>query len=109
MGYIKGRFCSLRGLRQQIDTAQDHQRAIAWIKACIVLHTLVFFIEHGNEDPEFVEHLVERGNRHAGPDDSGNIDEIEAEAARETKGQRKREELKEYILECVSHSDEEIL
>ncbi|KJA13254.1 hypothetical protein HYPSUDRAFT_115878, partial [Hypholoma sublateritium FD-334 SS-4] len=45
MGYIKGWFCSLQGLRQQIDTAQDHQCAIAWIKTCIVLHTLVFFIE----------------------------------------------------------------
>jgi hypothetical protein len=68
MGYIKGRFCSLRGLRQQIDTAQDHQRAIAWIKACIVLHTLIFHIEHGEEDPDYVERLIQRGNREHGPE-----------------------------------------
>ncbi|KJA13569.1 hypothetical protein HYPSUDRAFT_119452, partial [Hypholoma sublateritium FD-334 SS-4] len=45
MGYFKGRFCSMRGLRQQIDDARDHERAVAWIKACIVIHTLIFFIE----------------------------------------------------------------
>ncbi|KAF8151555.1 hypothetical protein B0H34DRAFT_616153, partial [Crassisporium funariophilum] len=45
MGYIKGRVCSLRGLRQQIDDVVDHVRAVAWIKACIVLHTLVFIIK----------------------------------------------------------------
>ena len=109
MGYIKGRFCSLRGLRQQIDTAQDHQRAITWIKACIILHTLIFFIENGNEDPEFVEHLVVRGNRHANPSDVGNVDEFEAEAVRETRSQRKREELKDYILECVGYGEDEIV
>ncbi len=109
MGYIKGRFCSLRGLRQQIDSPQDHQRAIAWIKACIVLHTLIFFIEHGHEDLDYIERLVERGNRRTGEDSSLVTDEIEAEAVRETRGQRKREELKAHILECVDESDEEII
>ncbi|KAJ7616875.1 hypothetical protein B0H17DRAFT_876951, partial [Mycena rosella] len=41
MGYIKGRFCSLRGLRQQIDDSVDHERALAWVKTCVVIHTLV--------------------------------------------------------------------
>ncbi|KAJ7748991.1 hypothetical protein B0H16DRAFT_1223401, partial [Mycena metata] len=41
MGYIKGRFASLRGLRQQIDDSNDHECALAWVKVCIIIHTLV--------------------------------------------------------------------
>jgi hypothetical protein len=58
MGYIKGRFASLRGLRQQIDDGTDHERALAWIKACIIIHTLIAIIEAGNEDLEFLEELL---------------------------------------------------
>jgi hypothetical protein len=61
MGYIKGRFPSLRELRQQIDNAIDHERALAWVKACIVIHTLIGMIERGREDPNFQEELVEAG------------------------------------------------
>lgn len=60
MGYIKGRFCSLRGLWQQINNAKDHEHAIIWIKACIILHTLVFIIENGDEDPSFIEDLIKK-------------------------------------------------
>ncbi|KAK7022516.1 hypothetical protein R3P38DRAFT_2474392, partial [Favolaschia claudopus] len=63
MGYLKGRFCSLRGLRQQIDNSIDHERALAWVKACLVIHTLISFIESGEEDWEFVDELVQEGNR----------------------------------------------
>ena len=61
MGYLKGCFCSLRRLRQQIDDAVDHARAVAWIKTCLVLHTLIFEIENGNEDPDYVQELVDKG------------------------------------------------
>ena len=81
MGYIKGRFCSLRGLRQQIDDAVDHERAIAWIKACIVIHTLIFRIEHGQEDPLFVQELVQAGSD---PSLYNIDDDLAAEAVRET-------------------------
>jgi hypothetical protein len=92
MGYFKGRFCSLRGLRQQIDDARDHERAVAWIKACIVIHTLIFFIEHGHEDWDYVAELVEEGTDPV-VDVVGQTD-LESEVVRETRGQRKREELK---------------
>lgn len=96
MGYIKGRFCSLRGLRQQIDDAVDHTRAIAWIKACIVIHTLVFLIENGQEDPEYLQELVELG-REEEPY-MFNISDIEAEAVRETRGQQMRTYLKQKLF-----------
>ena len=64
MGYIKGRFSSLRGLRQQIGDVLDHKRALAWVKTCIIIHTLVSFVEEGDEDNEFMEELV-RGSSHS--------------------------------------------
>jgi hypothetical protein len=63
MGYIKGRFPSLPDLQQQIDNAIDHECALAWVKAYIVIHTLIGMIEHGREDPDFQEELVEAGLR----------------------------------------------
>ncbi|KAF8577493.1 hypothetical protein K439DRAFT_1282785, partial [Ramaria rubella] len=41
VGYLKGRFSSLNGLRQQIDDEVDHHQALEWIHACIVIHTLI--------------------------------------------------------------------
>lgn len=81
MGYFKGRFCSMRGLRQQIDSAVDHKRAVAWIKTCIVIHTLVFDIENGAEDPEFVEELIHDGSEVVM---GGGGNEVAEESARET-------------------------
>ena len=99
MGYFKGRFCSMRGLRQQIDDARDHERAVAWIKACIVIHTLIFFIEHGHKDWEYIAELVEEGTDTV-PDGVGHSD-LESEVVRETKGQRKREVLKNELFEYL--------
>jgi len=104
MGYIKGRFCSLRGLRQQIDDAVDHERAIAWIKACIVIHTLIFRIERGQEDPLFVQELVEAGSDNP----LYNLDdELAAEVIRETRGQRMREKLKKDLFDYLE--DDELM
>jgi len=86
MGYIKGRFCSLRGLRQQIDNALDHERAVAWIKACIVIHMLIFLIEHGEKDPQFVLELIQEGGVDLQQPAEAE-DELATEVARETQGQ----------------------
>jgi hypothetical protein len=61
MGYLKGRFCCLRGLRQQIDDSRDHERALVWVKCCIIIHTLTSIIEEGNKDKDFVAQLVREG------------------------------------------------
>lgn len=91
MGYFKGRFCSLRGLHQQINDAVDHERALAWVKACIVIHTLMHLIENGEEDPEFVDELVQEGLMEPGV-------AISQKAAR---GQKKRAQLKAYLLSTL--------
>lgn len=95
MGYIKGHFCSLRGLRQQIDDSVNHEQALAWVKACIVIHTLILLIEKGGEDPQFVDELVEEGHDHTVPSEWVEIDQ---EVQRETRGQRRCIVLKEQLF-----------
>lgn len=41
IGMLKGRFQSLRGLRISIRTAEDHQRCVHWVLACVFLHNLL--------------------------------------------------------------------
>ncbi|KDQ49003.1 hypothetical protein JAAARDRAFT_102470, partial [Jaapia argillacea MUCL 33604] len=41
VGYLKGRFSSLKGLRQQIKDETDHLRAVEWVRTCIVIHSLI--------------------------------------------------------------------
>ena len=50
VGFLKGRFGSLRGLRIRIQDSDTHLAAVSWIQACIILHTLIFWIENGNEN-----------------------------------------------------------
>ena len=101
MGYLKGRFSSLRGLRQQIDDATDHKRALAWVKTCIIIHTLISFIEEGDQDDEFMAELVREGTDAPG-DVIGQADwEQSSETQRETQGQNKRTELKRMLFESL--------
>jgi hypothetical protein len=98
MGYLKGRFSSLRGLRQQIDDTRDHKRALAWVKTCIVIHTLVSFVEEGDEDGEFMAELVQEGTEAPGDVTIGQVDGA-SDTQRESQGQRKRTELKTMLFE----------
>jgi hypothetical protein len=105
MGYIKGRFCSLRGLRQQIDNSRDHEHALVWVKTCIIIHTLVSIIEEGNEDEDFTAQLVQEGTDHvdvsgARLEDGGSG---RSDAQRETWGQRKRTQLKQLLFNSLEY------
>ena len=50
VGFLKGRFASLRRFQIQILDADSHMTALSWIRACIILHTFIFWIEKGHED-----------------------------------------------------------
>ena len=102
MGYLKGWFSSLWGLHQQIDDATDHKRALAWVKTCIVIHTLICFVEEGDEDDEFLDELVREGTDVPGhPGDViellGQANGEPSDAQRERRGQEKRTELKRML------------
>jgi hypothetical protein len=50
MGFLKGRWSSLRGLRVKMNNEKGLQLASLWITACIHLHT--FAMDH--EDKQFI-------------------------------------------------------
>jgi hypothetical protein len=106
VGYVKGRFRSLSGLRQQIDDSIDHERALAWVKACLVIHTLVGFIELGDEDWEFMDELLQEGLQNAAP--AGQVESDASVGRRNTRGQQKRAELKAKLFTSGMAEDREL-
>lgn len=53
IGFLKGRFQSLKSLRLQIKDEKTHKFATYWIVACIALHTFVMKCEQeGSEDAD---------------------------------------------------------
>lgn len=100
MGYLKGRFQSLKGLRQQIKNEIDHLHAVEWIHACIIIHTLIHEIEYGNEDANWEEEVVAAG---LSSDESSSSDDerVAADVRCESTGQWKRHKVKENLF----HSD----
>lgn len=104
MGYLKGRFCSLRGLWQQIDDSRDHEYALVWVKCCIIIHTLISIIEEGNENEDFVAQLVREGTdpvdvSGARFEDGGGCSDVQWE----TQGQQKRTQLKQLLFDSQEH------
>lgn len=45
IGYLKGRFQSLKGLRVAICDEQSHKFATYWVLACVVLHNIALECE----------------------------------------------------------------
>lgn len=100
MGYIKGRFGCLRGLRQQTSALLHHEHALVWVKTCIVIHTLVSIIEHGREDEDFIAKLIEEG-RDLRCDDGGRASHELSDAQQETRGKCKRTQLKDFLFDNI--------
>lgn len=104
VGYLKGRFSSLKDLRQQIKNPTDHLRAVEWIRTCIVIHTLIHDIERGLEhDSDWEEELIDEGNRPLPgqqEDESGNNEPVgrTSDGRRETAGQRPRRKVREWLF-----------
>lgn len=97
VGYLKGRFQSLKGLRQQIKNETDHLRAVEWIRTCIVIHTLIHDIEHGEEDSDWEEDAIAEGLT-SDSSSSSDDDRVAADIRRESTGQRKRRKVKEGLF-----------
>jgi hypothetical protein len=99
VGFLKGRFQSLRGLRQQIKNERDHLRALEWVRTCLVIHTLIHDIESDSNsmDEDWQEELIAAGV----PSDSETSDNdapgMVRTRQRESAGQRKRRKIKDDL------------
>ncbi|KAF5329182.1 hypothetical protein D9611_013194 [Ephemerocybe angulata] len=58
IGFLKGRFQSLKGLRVDITSAKTHQFAVYWVLSCIAIHAFAIASEQAHkespEDNEFI-------------------------------------------------------
>lgn len=72
---------------------QDHERALAWIRTCIIIHTMIHEIETEDFDKEWDDELILDG---LSSDELSSSDEdrVAAQIRRESQGQRKRRKLK---------------
>jgi hypothetical protein len=96
--FLKGRFQSLRGLRQQIKNETDHLRALEWIHACLVIHTLIQDIESEFEvDSDWEEELITLGLSSDSSDSDDDAPVTGQTRRRETAGQRKRRKVKDSL------------
>jgi hypothetical protein len=104
MGYIKGQFCSLRGLRQQINNIRDHGRALVWVKTCIVLHALISIIEEGDKDMEYVAELVQEGSNYEELHGTSRLECRDglSDAQQQVGGRAERSQLKCILLEYLN-------
>jgi hypothetical protein len=118
VGYLKGRFPSLKGLRLRIDN-RDHQLfATTWIIACMVVHN--FCIEHEHMAAAFeLDIFFQEGRRimaedrqaNGAPDeDDADMDSIVRADARDIElleAQIKREKLKKALFDFYAQKDAE--
>ncbi len=59
VGYLKGQFQSLHGLHQQINSECDYKLVIAWIHACLIIHSFVAWIKDFKYKSDFWEWVDE--------------------------------------------------
>jgi hypothetical protein len=105
MGYLKGRFTSLRGIRVRVDSTDQIKIAVWWMIACMAIHAFAMDVECTQDfsvDEFFKAGLKimeeERHDRENEPDMSMNTG---TEAVRDIEllqGKLKREILKEALF-----------
>jgi hypothetical protein len=92
MGALKGRFQSLRGLRVNINSNNEHYEALRWVTVAIILHNVVIDVEGESSGAEF-GHMH---NRQHEEEDRGGHDE--PRDGDEAEGQAKRRQLTDELL-----------
>ena len=114
MGFIKGRWSSLRGLRILINESAHIHFASLWITSCIVLHTFAMRHEAGLElssDEFYLEgvRIMEEERilgvaQKAAAETRATVNEEQREANREIdllEGKLMRENLKKELFEAL--------
>lgn len=100
VGFLKGRWSSLRGLRLQINSARHVQVASLWVISCITLHC--FAMRHKSRTDMTTNEFFQEGIRwlEESRDEDNNQQGIGEEDNRE--GRKFREELKGRLYEEIS-------
>jgi hypothetical protein len=100
IGYLKGRFQSLKELRVSIQGPEDIAFATAWVNACIILHAFCtdheahFIHQDWLQDGHTFEQTLRASGTPPEPEDEG----VRARDKTLAKGKAKREELKRILM-----------
>jgi hypothetical protein len=111
MGYLKGRFSSLRGIRLRVDSADQIKVAVWWVIACMAIHNFAMNVERQEDssvDKFFKAGLTIMAKEHAEKGAEAEDIDTESSAAHDLellRGQLKREILKRDLFEYL---DEDI-
>lgn len=113
IGFLKGRFQSLKGLRISIKDERSHKFATYWVAACIGIHTFAMSCEAeeqeeddniGDADLDFIEEGLSDTDDDGRGDGDGERPSLvgssaaQVNRARLASGNRRREELKQALL-----------
>jgi hypothetical protein len=94
MGALKGRFQCLRGLRVNINSPEEHIKAMRWITCAIILHNLIIDVEGEVSGAYFqpFHSAVEEEQ------DAGSMNNMEGEEDNDNTGEIKRQLLTAELL-----------
>jgi hypothetical protein len=104
IGFLKGRFHSLKSLHVNIDDARSHKLATYWVAACIGLHSFAMQCEeeeNANEDEvRWRDHFIDEGLSSSGEEseDEGVAPPVPVSSRRLRAAQKHREKLKRRLF-----------
>jgi hypothetical protein len=106
IGFLKGRFHSLKSLRVNINDARSHKFATYWVAACIGLHSFAMQCEeeeNANEENEarWRDNFIDEGLSSSGEDSEaeGAAQPVQPVSSRRLQAARKhREKLKRRLF-----------
>jgi hypothetical protein len=105
IGFLKGRFHSLKNLRVRIKDKKSHKFATYWVAACIGIHVFAMMCEdeEREEDPDqdFVDPFIAEGLSSSDSEDDSNVRASHpgpASGRRLQQGKAKREKLKRALF-----------
>jgi hypothetical protein len=101
MGYLKGRFQSLRGLRQNINSNHDYLIALTWVRVALIIHSFALEAEHEYDGDDFWE-WVQNGLVDDDDDDAGDafVPVPVMPIPQESEGQLKRRQVQQALFDA---------
>ena len=113
IGFLKGRFASLKHLRINIVNEASHMYATYWIAACICLHNFAMECEgrenpYDDNEPTQQDPFIDEGLSSGGSDCEADVPNTPyAETTRRLrKAKAKREHLKQQLFSALDEDSE---
>ena len=101
IGFLKGRFHSLKGLRINIKNEKMHKFATYWIASCVGLHAFAMQCEsdeNSNGEDNTQDPFIDEGLSSSSSESEGPASRLQCRSRRLQEGQKRREKLKRRLF-----------